>query len=155
MFGRLPPLLGNGKLNTFPRIRSTLQQYQMDTWQPRMGDLKSRTDGALYWASHRSIQSSVSLYFHQIVSKNSEHLHLTSFMSTSILSLRFNWSILSLRDEQRVEHGFQFGGGTEYSLLHSVQTFSEAQPASYPASNVGCICRCQAARAWWGPFISI
>jgi hypothetical protein len=32
MFGRMPSLLVNDKLNTLPLIPSTLQQYQMDTW---------------------------------------------------------------------------------------------------------------------------
>jgi hypothetical protein len=41
----------NGKLNTLPLTRLTLQQYQMVAWQPRMGDLNSRMGSAFCWAS--------------------------------------------------------------------------------------------------------
>jgi hypothetical protein len=39
----MPSLLGNGKLNTLPGIHSTLQQYQADARELRMGDLNNRT----------------------------------------------------------------------------------------------------------------
>jgi hypothetical protein len=35
-------LLDNGKLNTIPWIGSTLQQYQMDAWQQRIGEFHNR-----------------------------------------------------------------------------------------------------------------
>jgi hypothetical protein len=40
VFGRNSSLIGNGKLNSLPWIHSALQQYQMDAWQPRMGDVR-------------------------------------------------------------------------------------------------------------------